>query len=99
MYIYICIYVYVKVIVSAVQKELYLLYGRMLAYFVVHNGPAPQMFSKNLYTMMVQGLEEYKPTPLDVAPDLHPCLQQVNSVKSEVITVVLNIRRRLLCSE
>ena len=49
--------------------------------------------------MMVQGLEEYKPTPLDVAPDLHPCLQQVNSVKSEVITVVLNIRRRLLCSE
>lgn len=62
---------------TAVDSGLYRLYGRMIAYFLCHEGPPPVFFARNLYNLVVKGIDLYDPELSDVEPDLRSSLRKV----------------------
>ena len=44
-------------ILLAEENNLYKHYGRMIAYMLIHSGPAPKFFSEKFYDMIVSGIQ------------------------------------------
>ena len=42
------------------------MYGKMMAYIACHDGPAPSFFSKNMYRLLVDGIDQYTAAEEDV---------------------------------
>lgn len=65
----------------ALRDDEYFIAGRAIAVSLVHGGPAPRFLSPTLFTCLVQGPENVKPSLEDVADsDFKDKLQQVKGI-------------------